>query len=157
MKLRHDCMYSALPRLHFDLSMSGCHKPLQFVDRYLLAPHRPSPPLVTTYQTIGQAYEEMQAQNRRLLEQISERDDYNLQLAAESMRARQLQASLQGEKRDMEGRVRDAAAVAEVHKQRVARLEEQVGGGGEGDQVVNTDVNFQVTGLAVLECSVIMV
>ena len=82
----------------------------------------------------------MQAQNRRLLEQISERDDYNLQLAAESMRARQLQASLQEEKVDMEGRVRDAAAIAEVHKQRVARLEEQVGGAEGGDLALESDV-----------------
>lgn len=31
-------------------------------------------------QTIGQAYEEMQTQNSRLLHQITERDDYNTQV-----------------------------------------------------------------------------
>ena len=31
-------------------------------------------------QTIGQAYEDMQTQNQRLLQQISERDDYNLKV-----------------------------------------------------------------------------
>ena len=33
-----------------------------------------------TKQTIGQAYEEMQTQNSRLLQQITERDDYNTQV-----------------------------------------------------------------------------
>lgn len=33
-----------------------------------------------TKQTIGQAYEEMQTQNSRLLHQITERDDYNTQV-----------------------------------------------------------------------------
>jgi len=31
-------------------------------------------------QTIGQAYEEMQTQNSRLIQQITERDDYNTQV-----------------------------------------------------------------------------
>ena len=34
----------------------------------------------STKQTIGQAYEEMQTQNSRLLHQITERDDYNTQV-----------------------------------------------------------------------------
>jgi len=34
-------------------------------------------------QTIGQAYEEMQTQNSRLLHQITERDDYNTQVFLE--------------------------------------------------------------------------
>lgn len=33
-----------------------------------------------TEQTIGQAYEEMQTQNSRLIHQITERDDYNTQV-----------------------------------------------------------------------------
>jgi hypothetical protein len=32
-------------------------------------------------QTIGQAYEDMQTQNQRLLQQITERDDYNSQVS----------------------------------------------------------------------------
>jgi E3 ubiquitin-protein ligase BRE1 len=31
-------------------------------------------------QTIGQAYEDMQMQNQRLLRQISDRDDYNIKV-----------------------------------------------------------------------------
>lgn len=31
-------------------------------------------------QTIGQAYEDMQMQNQRLLQQVTERDDYNIKV-----------------------------------------------------------------------------
>ncbi|CAI5483126.1 unnamed protein product [Closterium sp. Yama58-4] len=81
---------------------------------------------ITEIETIGAAYEEMQSQNRRLLQQISERDEYNTQLIAEGVKARQLQASLQAEKQSMETRMQHATAAADVHKQRVVRLEEQV-------------------------------
>ncbi|CAI7837316.1 unnamed protein product [Closterium sp. NIES-54] len=84
-----------------------------------------SMPLAAVPQTIGAAYEEMQSQNRRLLQQISERDEYNTQLIAEGVKARQLQASLQAEKQSMETRMQHATAAADVHKQRVVRLEEQ--------------------------------
>ncbi|CAI5997604.1 unnamed protein product, partial [Closterium sp. NIES-64] len=80
---------------------------------------------ITEIETIGAAYEEMQSQNRRLLQQISERDEYNTQLIAEGVKARQLQASLQAEKQSMETRMQHATAAADVHKQRVVRLEEQ--------------------------------
>lgn len=35
---------------------------------------------VLVLQTIGQAYEDMQTQNQRLLQQISKRDDYNIKV-----------------------------------------------------------------------------
>lgn len=36
-------------------------------------------------QTIGQAYEEMQTQNSRLIQQITERDDYNTQVTCQPL------------------------------------------------------------------------
>jgi hypothetical protein len=164
-------------------------------------------------QTIGQAYEDMQTQNQRLLQQITERDDYNsqvsgsclhfctscsyvvglpayvctskcvtyytvsvyemgywhlldmalignvgraaelicefviilwyhfwpffvcpvkcllacvFQLMSESLKAKQLQTSLQAEKQVLASRMQHAHAAVDVHKQRVTRLEEQV-------------------------------
>lgn len=32
------------------------------------------------FQTIGQAYEDMQTQNQHLLQQMTERDDYNIKV-----------------------------------------------------------------------------
>jgi hypothetical protein len=36
--------------------------------------------LVASTQTIGQAYEDMQTQNQHLLQQVMERDDYNIKV-----------------------------------------------------------------------------
>ncbi|KAG0630974.1 hypothetical protein M758_1G217700 [Ceratodon purpureus] len=80
---------------------------------------------ITEIETIGQAYEEMQTQNSRLIQQITERDDYNTQLVAESLKAKQLQASLLAEKQILASRVQHANATADHHKQRVSRLEDQ--------------------------------
>ncbi|KAG0581595.1 hypothetical protein KC19_4G263900 [Ceratodon purpureus] len=81
---------------------------------------------ITEIETIGQAYEEMQTQNLRLLHQITERDDYNTQLVAESLKAKQLQASLRAEKHVLVSRVQHANATAENHNQRVSQLEDKV-------------------------------
>eukprot|EP00897_Mesotaenium_endlicherianum_P006224 jgi/Mesen1/562/ME000105S10733 len=80
---------------------------------------------ISEIETIGQAYEDMQTQNQRLLQQIVERDEYNMQLMAESVKAKQMQASLASEKDQLSSRVGHATAAADVQKQRVARLEEQ--------------------------------
>ena len=51
---------------------------------------------------------------------------YNLQLVAESLKAKQMQASLLAEKQVLASRVQHANATADHHKQRVSRLEDQV-------------------------------
>eukprot|EP00271_Cylindrocystis_brebissonii_P013892 TRINITY_DN3440_c0_g1_i2.p1 TRINITY_DN3440_c0_g1~~TRINITY_DN3440_c0_g1_i2.p1 ORF type:complete len:864 (+),score=221.59 TRINITY_DN3440_c0_g1_i2:160-2751(+) len=92
----------------------------------LVAKNEEGETYMSEIETIGQAYEDMQSQNRHLLQQITERDDYNTQLMAESVKAKQLQTSLLAEKEALAGRMEHVNAVAEVHKQRVVRLEEQV-------------------------------
>nr|XP_024399172.1 E3 ubiquitin-protein ligase BRE1-like 2 isoform X2 [Physcomitrium patens] len=74
---------------------------------------------------IGQAYDDVHSQNKRLLQEIIERDEYNAQLMSESLKAKQLQASLQAEKQVLNARMQHANATADLHKQRIARLEEQ--------------------------------
>jgi E3 ubiquitin-protein ligase BRE1 len=51
---------------------------------------------------------------------------HDLQLVADSLKAKQLQASLQAEKQVLASRVQHANATADHHKQRVSRLEDQV-------------------------------
>ncbi|KAJ7565730.1 hypothetical protein O6H91_02G072500 [Diphasiastrum complanatum] len=80
---------------------------------------------IVEIETIGQAYEDMQAQNQRLLQQLSERDDYNTKLVSDSVRAKQLQAALLADKQHMISRLHHAISVADTQKQRVSRLEEQ--------------------------------
>eukprot|EP00245_Coleochaete_scutata_P016025 TRINITY_DN7342_c0_g1_i1.p1 TRINITY_DN7342_c0_g1~~TRINITY_DN7342_c0_g1_i1.p1 ORF type:complete len:972 (+),score=239.12 TRINITY_DN7342_c0_g1_i1:12-2927(+) len=76
-------------------------------------------------ETIGQAYEEMQRQNERLLLQVTDRDEYNTQLMSESVKAKQLQTSLMAEKEAMITRMEHANSAVELQKQRVSRLEDQ--------------------------------
>eukprot|EP00850_Spirogloea_muscicola_P006846 SM000033S12367 [mRNA] locus=s33:455296:461432:- [translate_table: standard] len=80
---------------------------------------------VAEIETIGQAYEEMQAQNHRLMQQILQKDGENMQLMSESMKAKQMQSALLVEREALESRSKHLDATAEVHKQHVARLEEQ--------------------------------
>lgn len=81
---------------------------------------------IAEIETIGQAYEDMQTQNQRLLQQITERDDYNIKLVSESVKAKQVQNALLMEKRDMAKQLQQAGASAEMYKQKIMRLEEQV-------------------------------
>jgi E3 ubiquitin-protein ligase BRE1 len=67
----------------------------------------------------------MQTQNQRLLQQITERDDYTTHLVAESVKAKQLQASLQAEKQVLISRMQHVHGAADLHKQRASRLEDQ--------------------------------
>jgi E3 ubiquitin-protein ligase BRE1 len=49
-----------------------------------------------------------------------------IQLMSESLQAKQLQTSLQAEKQVLNARMQHANAASDLHKQRIARLEEQV-------------------------------
>ena len=51
---------------------------------------------------------------------------YDLQLVAESLKAKQLQASLLAEKQVLASRVQHANTTADHHKQRVSQLEDKV-------------------------------
>eukprot|EP01018_Ginkgo_biloba_P001761 Gb_15023 [translate_table: standard] len=81
---------------------------------------------IAEIETIGQAYEDMQTQNQRLLQQITERDDYNIKLVSESVKAKQVQNSLLMEKQAMTKQLQLANASTEVYKQKIIRLEEQI-------------------------------
>eukprot|EP01018_Ginkgo_biloba_P005014 Gb_28646 [translate_table: standard] len=80
---------------------------------------------ISEIETIGQAYEDMQTQNQRLLQQVTERDDYNIKLVSESVKAKQLQSSLLLEKQMITKQLQHANASVEFSKQKIARLEEQ--------------------------------
>lgn len=77
-------------------------------------------------ETIGQAYEDMQTQNQRLLQQISKRDDYNIKLVSESVKSKQLYTTSSEEKQALLEYIQHASNFGESHRQRAARLEQQV-------------------------------
>ncbi|KDP28843.1 hypothetical protein JCGZ_14614 [Jatropha curcas] len=77
-------------------------------------------------ETIGQAYDDMQTQNQHLLQQITERDDYNIKLVLEGVRARQLRDSLLTEKKTMEREIQQANISLDFYNVKSARIEDQL-------------------------------
>ncbi|KHN15380.1 E3 ubiquitin-protein ligase BRE1-like 1 isoform X1 [Glycine soja] len=77
-------------------------------------------------ESIGQAYDDMQTQNQHLLQQITERDDYNIKLVLEGVRARQKQDSLLMEKRVIEHEIQQANISLNVYDVKATRIEDQL-------------------------------
>ncbi|OAY62491.1 E3 ubiquitin-protein ligase BRE1-like 1 isoform X2 [Manihot esculenta] len=75
---------------------------------------------------IGQAYDDMQTQNQHLLQQVTERDDYNIKLVLESVKARQQQDSLLMEKRILEREILQANISLDLYNVKAARIEDQL-------------------------------
>lgn len=77
-------------------------------------------------ETIGQSYDDMQTQNQQLLQQITERDDYNIKLVLEGVRARQLQDALLMDKHMMEIEIQRGNASLNFFDMKAARIENQL-------------------------------
>ncbi|KAJ0112961.1 hypothetical protein Patl1_00150 [Pistacia atlantica] len=92
-------------------------------------------------ETIGQVYDDMQTQNQQLLQQITERDDYNIKLVLEGVRARQMQDALLMEKRTMEREIQRANASFNFYDMKAARIEDQI----RFRNLRKTDFKIQVT------------
>lgn len=81
---------------------------------------------ITEIETIGQAYEDMQTQNQRLLLQVTERDDYNLKLVSESVKTKQAQSLLLAEKQELVKQLEQINATLESVKSRIAGDEDHM-------------------------------
>jgi len=75
---------------------------------------------------IGRVYEDMQAQNTRLLQQITERDALNHQLQNERLQLDQRASGMQEEKASFHSKVAHADSKAEVLRKRVTDAEGQI-------------------------------
>ncbi|KAB1202134.1 E3 ubiquitin-protein ligase BRE1-like 2 [Morella rubra] len=80
---------------------------------------------IAEIETIGQAYEDMQTQNQHLLQQVTERDDYNLKLVSESVKTKQARSVLLSEKQALAKQLRQINASVESLKMRISQSEEQ--------------------------------
>ncbi|XP_012093331.1 E3 ubiquitin-protein ligase BRE1-like 2 isoform X2 [Jatropha curcas] len=81
---------------------------------------------ISEIETIGQAYEDMQTQNQHLLQQVAEREDYNIKLVSESVKTKQAQSSLLSEKQALTKQLQQVNASVEYVKMRIAQSEEQM-------------------------------
>ncbi|OWM81958.1 hypothetical protein CDL15_Pgr027156 [Punica granatum] len=77
-------------------------------------------------ESIGQAYDDMQSQNQQLLQQITERDDYNIKLVLEGVKARQIRDSLLMERQTLEKQIQQATASIDFFNMKVGRMEDQL-------------------------------
>ncbi|XP_073221419.1 E3 ubiquitin-protein ligase BRE1-like 2 isoform X2 [Cicer arietinum] len=81
---------------------------------------------ISEIETIGQAYEDMQTQHQHLLQQVAERDDYNIKLVSESVKAKQLHNALLSEKQTLADQLQQLNSLIEKSKTRIASSEEQI-------------------------------
>ncbi|KAI7991095.1 E3 ubiquitin-protein ligase BRE1-like 2 [Camellia lanceoleosa] len=81
---------------------------------------------ISEIETIGQAYEDMQTQNQHLLQQVAERDDYNIKLVSESVKTKQAQSFLLSEKQELAKQFQQVNTTLESLKLRIADSEEQM-------------------------------
>lgn len=81
---------------------------------------------ISEIETIGQAYEDMQTQNQHLLQQVADRDDFNIKLVSDSVKMKQNISSLVTEKQAKAKQLQQINASVEFLKMRMARGEEQM-------------------------------
>ncbi|KAK2970137.1 hypothetical protein RJ640_025756 [Escallonia rubra] len=81
---------------------------------------------ISEIETIGQAYENMQTQNQHLLQQVAERDDYNIKLVSESVKTKQGQSFLLSEKHALAKQLQQVNTSLGSLRLRIAHNEEQL-------------------------------
>ncbi|KAL4591351.1 hypothetical protein LXL04_004310 [Taraxacum kok-saghyz] len=81
---------------------------------------------ISEIETIGQAYEDMQTQNQHLLQQVMERDDYNIKLVSESVKMKQTHTALISEKQILDKQLQQVNSAFESLKSRISHSEEQM-------------------------------
>ncbi|XP_059665044.1 E3 ubiquitin-protein ligase BRE1-like 2 isoform X2 [Cornus florida] len=81
---------------------------------------------ISEIETIGQAYEDMQTQNQHLLQQVTERDDYNIKLVSESVKMKQDQSFLLSEKQALGKQLQQVNMSLESLRTRISHSEEQM-------------------------------
>ncbi|PIN03187.1 E3 ubiquitin ligase involved in syntaxin degradation [Handroanthus impetiginosus] len=92
----------------------------------LKSKHEETEAYLSEIETIGQAYDDMQTQNQQLLQQITERDDYNVKLVLEGVRARQMENALLMEKRTLEKAVQQTKTTVDFYDFKAGRIEDQL-------------------------------
>ncbi|KAL4585819.1 hypothetical protein LXL04_010445 [Taraxacum kok-saghyz] len=91
----------------------------------LKSKHEENEAYLSEIETIGQAYDDIQTQNQQLLQQITERDDYNIKLVLEGVHARQLNNSLLLDKKSTERKIQHGNTLIHFCEIKAERIEDQ--------------------------------
>ncbi|KAL6494118.1 ubiquitin-like modifier hub1 [Orobanche gracilis] len=105
----------------------------------LKSKHEETEAYLSEIETIGQACDDMQTQNQQLLQQITERDDYNVKLVLEGVRARQLEDTLLMEKRMLKKTVQRTKQTVDFYNFKAGRIEDQLKAYSDHLQRLNED------------------
>uniref|UniRef100_A0A0E0R2L6 E3 ubiquitin protein ligase n=1 Tax=Oryza rufipogon TaxID=4529 RepID=A0A0E0R2L6_ORYRU len=81
---------------------------------------------ISEIETIGQAYEDMQTQNQHLLQQVADRDDFNIKLVSDSVKMKQAYGSLLAEKNMLQKQLQHINSSLESSKLKITSGEEQM-------------------------------
>uniref|UniRef100_A0A0E0EGK8 E3 ubiquitin protein ligase n=1 Tax=Oryza meridionalis TaxID=40149 RepID=A0A0E0EGK8_9ORYZ len=81
---------------------------------------------ISEIETIGQAYEDMQTQNQHLLQQVADRDDFNIKLVSDSVKMKQACGSLLAEKNMLQKQLQHVNSSLESSKLKITSGEEQM-------------------------------
>nr|AAL79702.1 unknown protein [Oryza sativa Japonica Group] len=81
---------------------------------------------ISEIETIGQAYEDMQTQNQHLLQQVADRDDFNIKLVSDSVKMKQAYGSLLAEKNMLQKQLQHVNSSLESSKLKITSGEEQM-------------------------------
>ncbi|XP_020585211.1 E3 ubiquitin-protein ligase BRE1-like 1 [Phalaenopsis equestris] len=88
--------------------------------------HEEGEAYLSEIESIGQAYEDMQTQNQLLLQQITERDEYNIKLVMEGVKARQMHAEVLSDVKSIEKKLQEGNSLVELYDLKNARFDEQL-------------------------------
>ncbi|KNA15369.1 hypothetical protein SOVF_098820 [Spinacia oleracea] len=94
----------------------------------LKSKHEENEAYLSEIETIGQAYDDMQNQNQHLLQQITERDDYNIKLVLEGRCSKQTHDLLLTEKQSLQKQIQQCSVSQDFFEMKATRIEDQVKG-----------------------------
>ncbi|KAL3814984.1 hypothetical protein ACJIZ3_016252 [Penstemon smallii] len=88
--------------------------------------HEETEAYLSEIETIGLAYDDMRTQNQLLLQQITERDDYDIKLVLDGVKARQMGDDLLMKKRTLEKVVDHTKTTVGLYDLKAGRIEDQL-------------------------------
>ncbi|KAJ8499666.1 hypothetical protein OPV22_010218 [Ensete ventricosum] len=104
--------------------LEACGRDISKLSEILKSKHEEGEAYISEIESIGQAYEDMQTQNQHLLQQIIERDDYNIKLVVEGVKATQLQEALRLEIQTMNKKLQQANLLVDLYNIKVSQMDD---------------------------------
>ncbi|XP_074573606.1 LOW QUALITY PROTEIN: E3 ubiquitin-protein ligase BRE1-like 1 [Curcuma longa] len=106
--------------------LETCERDLSKLSEILKSKHEEGRTYLSEIECIGQSYVDMQTQNQHLLQQIIERDDYNIKLVMEGTKEKQAQEALRLEIQTTNRKLREAKLLMDSYDLRVSKMDEQL-------------------------------